>query len=161
MRSLTFLLAAAIATAALGTPMSAQPATEAERPGRYTMQPTEGGFLRLDTTTGDVTLCQRSAATFECRPVKDDRDLQPEIARLASENKALKAEVKRLEDLLAVDRQRPEAPKFEMPSEQDVDKALNYVERMLKKFRDKLKDLESPSPAPGGDGVPGRKGTPL
>ena len=43
-------------------------------------------------------------------------------------------------------------PKLELPSEEDVDKALSYMERMFKKFRDKLKELDK-----DGSG----KGTPL
>ena len=34
------------------------------------------------------------------------------------------------------------SPKFELPTEEDLDKALSYAERMLKKFREKWKDIE-------------------
>ena len=131
----------------------------AERPGRYSMQTIEGGFLRLDTETGALSLCTGAVANFNCAPVKDEAvknesSPQREVERLAAENRELKAEVRRLEDLLAqsggerpVSRHR----KLELPSEKDVDEAIGYMERMIRKFRDKLKDL---------DGGPGR-GTPL
>jgi hypothetical protein len=129
------------------------PTAPDERPGRFTMQPADGGLLRLDTATGDVSLCARAGASFECKPVKDDRDMQREIAKLADENKELKAEIKRLEEMLGLDggAEKPK-PKLELPSEEDVDKALSYLERMFKKFRDKLRELDS-----GSNG----KGTPL
>ncbi len=146
-------LGAALALGIVSASVAAPPPAEIERPGRYSMQPTDGGFLRLDTATGDVSLCTRSAQTFECRPVKDDRDLQTEMARLTAENKDLKAEIKRLEDMLGVDGGVGKGRgKFELPSEEDVDKALGYVERMLKKFRDKMKEF---------DGDRSGKGTPL
>jgi hypothetical protein len=159
MRLPTSLLAVTVLAGGVVIPW--QPA-RAEQPGRYAMQPTDGGFLRLDTATGEMSLCQRTAGSFECRPVKDDRDLQGEVARLAKENAELRAEIKRLEELPG-----HEPRKLELPSEQDVDKALSYVERMYKKFRDKIRDLERterdgvpvPPPAPGKEPQPPAKGT--
>ena len=153
----SIFLTAALAAALAGSALAAPPGTE-ERTGRFTMQPVDGGYLRLDTATGDVSLCTRSADSFECRPAKDDRDLQSEIARLSTENKELKAEIKRLEDMLSSDTNAPRpAPKLELPKEEDVDKALDYLERMFKKFRDRMKELDKPlDPDPKGG-----KGTPL
>jgi len=156
MRVLIFL-AAAFAAILAGSALSAPPGAE-ERPGRFTMQPVDGGYLRLDTATGDVSICTRSAENFECRPAKDDRGLRSEITRLSAENKELKAEIKRLEDMLSSDANAPRpAPKLELPKEEDVDKALDYLERMFKKFRDRVKELDKPlEPDPKGG-----KGTPL
>lgn len=149
------LVALSIAAGA-GLAIAAQPPAS-EQAGRFTMQPTDGGFLRLDSVTGDLSLCVRSDATFECKPVKDDRDLQVEIARLVKENKELQAEVKRLDDLLGLNGGGGKAPqKFELPTEKDVDQALSYLERMFKKFRDKMKEFDGP----GREGGAG-KGTPL
>ncbi|MGD9802075.1 MAG: hypothetical protein AB7E81_11960 [Hyphomicrobiaceae bacterium] len=147
------LMAGALGIALAGAAMAAAPGGE-EKTGRFTMQPVDGGYLRLDTATGDMALCARSGETFECKPVKDDRDLQSEIARLSEENKELKADVKRLEDLLKLDGGPGPAPKFELPKEEDVDKALTYLERMFKKFRDKLKELDKPLDQQGDKGTP-------
>jgi len=148
------ILAAVAGLALTATSLAAPPAATPEPPGRFTMQPTDGGFLRLDTVTGDVALCARAGGSFECKPVKDDRDMQREIARLADENKELKTEIKRLEEMLGLGdgTARKPTPKLELPSEEDVDKALGYLERMFKKFRDKMKEF---------DGSGGGKGTPL
>lgn len=138
------ILVAAVVSA-LATPAAAQP-TPTERPGRYALQAIDGGILRLDTETGTMALCTRQGSQLACEAVAV-AEPDKEVERLGRENRDLRAEVKRLEDLLANPPQAPgsqarRGPKFELPTEEDVDKALNYVERMFKKFRDRLKDLE-------------------
>ena len=99
-----------------------------EKPGRYVMSPAEGGgFMRMDTETGAMSLCQRRAEQWVCAPVNDagqaERD---EAARLRGENAELRATKKHLEEMLGVagDRaqaQRPaEKPTFRVPSEKDT-----------------------------------------
>ncbi len=171
-----------LAVSALGPAcpqVQAAPPTEPDRQGRYIMQPVDGGVLRMDSESGAMSLCVKRGSALTCEPVQDDRTGQKEAERLALENRELKADIKRLEEQLGLgdkpharapvdgaptDGGRPDAGrpdegrsvnrgnKFELPSEEDVDKALTYVERMLKKFRDKWKDIEGHS---------GSKGTPL
>jgi hypothetical protein len=122
--------------------------------GRYTMTPAEGGaFLRLDTQTGAMSVCQRKDGKWACEAVPDERRvLETEIERLASKNKELQGEVKRLEELLALpDPGTPEGrdkraqrsgPKFSLPSEEDVDRAMDYIQRMMRKFKDRMRDFK-------------------
>ncbi len=127
----------------------AQPAP-GERPGRYSMHPGDGGgVVRMDNETGALTHCVKRDGTLTCDPVKVEEGSK-ELERILKENRDLKADIKRLEDLLANsgppspsdDRQARRSPKFELPTEEDVDKALSYMDRMLKKFRDKMTDFE-------------------
>ena len=119
--------------------------------GRYKLTPVEGGaFLRLDTQTGTVSVCQRKDANWACAAVPDDRRaLESEIGRLATENKELQGAVKRLEELLALPdpegtdkRAHRSGPKIQLPSEADVDWAMDYVQRMMRKFKDKLREFK-------------------
>jgi hypothetical protein len=119
--------------------------------GRFIMQPVEGGLMRLDTHSGEVSLCTRKPAGFACEAVPDARGSESEISRLATENRELREKITRLEDQLAAAPSGKRQPKLELPSEADVDKALDYFERMVKKFRDRMKSIE------GDTG----KGTPL
>jgi hypothetical protein len=130
-----------------------------ETPGRYTMQPVDGGFLRLDTQTGAVSMCRpNSGGAVACLPApSEESGLLGELARLRAENLELKAEVKRLQETAGLGN-RPHSQldsqpneKLQLPTEQDVDQALDYVERMYKKFRDRLRNLDGP----------GKPGTPL
>lgn len=124
-----------------------------DKPGRYTMTPSGDGMVRLDTDTGEVSLCARKDGDWACQPMAENgKALRSENDRLMAENKGLKDEIKRLEETLGIDAPKlgDEGPslapkgKIELPSEEDMDKAFDYFEGMIKKFRDRLKKLEPP-----------------
>ena len=142
----------ALILAALGAGVTAplaQSPLPAGTPGRFTMHPADGGVLRMDTETGALSMCKSVSGSWSCTLLPDDRTaLAEEVARLKSENDELKSSVKRLEEMAGL----PPAPsdgtqkprgQLQLPSEEDVDKAMTYVERMLKKFKEKLKELQA------------------
>ncbi len=145
MTTRTRLIASALLVGLATIPAAAQ-MRDAPRdtPGRFTMQPVDGGFLRLDTQTGAVAMCRPGAGgAVTCQTAEGEQTLAAEVARLRAENVALRAEVKRLQEIAGVTPPPgPPAEKFQLPSEQDVDQALDYVERMYKKFRDRLQNLD-------------------
>ena len=112
--------------------------------GRYRMTPAEGGaFLRLDTQTGAMSVCQRKDGRWACEAVPDERRaLETEIDRL-------KSEVKRLEELLALPdpgtpdgkRAQRSGPKLSLPSEEDLDRAMDYAQRMMRKFKERMREF--------------------
>ena len=123
-----------------------------ERGGRFVMTPVEGGFLRMDTLTGAVSLCQRAGGKWACEAVADDRrTLETEMERLGAENRQLNSTVKRLEEMLALpegeggDRRADKGSKFQLPSEEDVDRALGYMQRLMRKFKEKMRELDKDS----------------
>ena len=148
-RAATVVVLGCLVAAVSGMTIShAQSNLPAGSPGRFTMHPADGGILRMDTQTGMLSMCKQSSSGWACTLATDDRiALTDEITRLKSENSDLKASVKRLEELAGVPGAQGDAGKqhsgIQLPTEEDVDKAMSYVERMLKKFKDKLKELES------------------
>lgn len=89
LRSILVVAAILAATPAIGAPPAAE---------RYTLQQVDGGFVRLDRTTGAMSLCRvESAAGLVCRLATDDRvayeaqlsALQSELARLKEQAKTL------------------------------------------------------------------------
>lgn len=158
MRTLPILILA-LTTACAAAPRAAG----ADQPGRYAMSPAEGGgFVRLDTQTGAMTLCRPERSELTCKPVSgDDTAQRQELDRLRSENKALTAEIRRLEELLLPPERgggsgnsnrgsesRPPAsegtkpPGFPIPTEQDIDRAMDVLSRMWKRFQERMKEFE-------------------
>ena len=138
-----------ISVVALAVLVGAAPEAE-ERGGRFVMTPVEGGFLRMDTHTGAVSMCQRTSGKWACEAVADDRrTLETEMERLGAENRQLNSTVKRLEEMLALpetdDRRADKGSKFQLPSEEDVDRALGYMQRLMRKFKEKMRELDKDS----------------
>ena len=102
-----------------------------EKQGRYSMSPTEGGFVRLDTLTGEMSLCKRGGnGEWACEPMRDHQQaFKPNESPGAPP------------DDLAPPGDGPSA-KIPIPTEQDVDKLFDYVEGMVKKLKERLKRLE-------------------
>ena len=118
--------------------------------GRYTMTPmtpTDNGVVRLDTQTGVMALCTGSDGHWSCQDMNDSqRTLTSEIDKLRAENKSLKEQVEQMEQTLGLAEGGPDAPKppgkFTLPTEEDVDTAFDYLERMLKKLQGRMEKLK-------------------
>ena len=69
--------------------------------------------------------------------------MQREYDKLKAENEELREDNKRLEDLAFKGKDAPGGGLgvFKLPTEEELDSALNHVEKLFKKFRDKLRDL--------------------
>lgn len=150
------LLIATSAIAALG--LGAASVASQEQQGRFVMSPAENGFVRLDTETGAMSLCSRRNGKWVCELMEDEaKALRDEVERL-------RAEVKRLEQQLALAGREPgEAPserpgtRLELPTEEEVDKALDYFENIIRKFRDRIQKFDEENRT----GKEERKGTQL
>lgn len=112
---------------------------------RYTMAPTDDGFVRLDTVTGAMSLCSKDDAGWSCKPMANgEKNSQSEIDKLKSENAGLRAELQRLEDEFIDGKQGLNGapkPEFKLPSEEEVDQAVDYLEGMIKKFRERFENF--------------------
>lgn len=136
----------AVATALAIAAVSGTAVAQADKGGRFAMSPVEGGVMRLDTESGAMSLCRRTGDQWACEAVPDNARAQAhDLDKARRELADARAAIKHLEEmLLGKDGETKPAdkPGFKLPSEQDVDQAMDYVERMLKKFRDRLKQLE-------------------
>lgn len=135
------VLAIAIAALCLNAPAIADDATPDTGGGRYTLNKVADGFLRLDTKTGDVTLCSQRAVGWACQAAPEDRAaFESEIERLRGENAMLK------QAMLAHGLPLPPgmAPEpqgghgnditIRLPDNADIDRAVAYVGRIWQRF---------------------------
>jgi len=99
-------------------------------------------YLRLDTQTGEVSLCSQRAVGFACVASPEDRTvLENEIARLRAENGALKKEIlSRGLPLPPGAVAEPQTPQngvtLQLPSDADIDRAVAYAGQLWHRFVD-------------------------
>ena len=142
------MIAGALSVAVIGSPaLAAEPRKDgADMPagsGRFTMTPIDGGFLRMDTENGVVSHCAKKSAGWSCETVADD------YRALQQENEALKREMTQMRrDGTGGGTDAKAERKLELPSEEDIDKAIGKFDRYLKKFRGLIEKYQNPD-APG------------
>ena len=112
-------IAGAIAAIALASATYA--AAQDSAAGRYTMHKTDDGFVRLDTQTGAVSLCRKDGDSWSCRDISEATApaakenggaTSNDVTQLREENRALREELTRLEELLGLrDAPNGQAPK--------------------------------------------------
>jgi hypothetical protein len=133
-------LAATAAWAQSGTPESEN--------GRFSFTAVAEGLLRLDTRTGHVSLCSKREVGWACQAVPDERAvLETEIARLQSENGALKREMIArgvpLPGAVKADppRVRPEV-ELRLPSDAELDRVVTFMEKAWRRLLDMVDEMQ-------------------
>ena len=151
-----FHVAAAVLASGLAgsLPASAESMPDTEN-GRYTLQPSADGVIRLDTRTGVVSNCNNSAAGWACYALPDERKaMDEEVGRLQAENEKRKAQLasanagKTDEAMPKSDKQdapRQDNPKaaeggrrieIPLPSDADMDRVISFLERAWQRLVD-------------------------
>ena len=122
-------------------------AAHAEGEGRYRMEKTETGFVRLDTASGDVSLCREQDGQIVCRMAADER---------AAFEKELDLLAKRVEALEKGGVSRESAAKPALPTDEEIDRTMTIMEKMTQRFMGIVKNLEDgkEDAAPGKDTDP-------
>ena len=137
--------------------MSLLAGASAAEPDRYRLEKTPNGYVRMDTRTGEMSICQEKWGELVCRMAADERTaVQDEMERLQTELKALDdqlATVKALEDRVAK-LENSVTAKIEqsLPTEEDFNKTMSYMERFFRSFMGIVRDFEDENSKPA---VPG------
>ena len=120
---------------------------QAEGEGRYRMEKTETGFIRLDTASGDISLCREQEGQIVCRMAADER---------AAFEKELDLLTKRVEALEKGGVTGQTAAKPSLPTDEEIDRTMGIMEKMMQRFMGIVKNLEDgeEETAPGKDAIP-------
>lgn len=153
-RGLFVLLLAGLSLCA--GPARAQIAPADTELGRFSFHKVAEGFLRLDTRTGHVSLCNHKNLGWACETIPDERTaLENEIARLQTGNAILKKELL-ARGLPLPDQIKPEPLarnedkkgdktgelELKLPTQADVDRVMTFVERVWRRMIEAMGNLQ-------------------
>lgn len=107
-----------------------------EEVDRYRLEKTDTGYVRMDTTTGEMSICEERSSQLVCKVAVEERAaFQDEIDRLQANLDGLEERVVKLEA-------RPAIPEALLPSEQEFDKSMDFMEKFFRRFMGIAKDFE-------------------
>lgn len=102
---------------------------------RYQLQKTDTGYVRLNTETGEMSICVEQTGQLVCKAAAEERAaFQDEIDRLQARLDTVETRVAKLEE-----RAIPEAL---IPSDEEVDKSLDIMEKFFRRFMGIAKELD-------------------
>jgi hypothetical protein len=139
------------------------PAAPPGPPARFSFQPSQNGFVRLDRDTGQVAYCAGRTVGWACEAVPEERAaLEKEIARLQDEVAGLKREIAALREPPPPPRPpaelapRPPAAKdgakdgdksgdltIRLPTQEDIDRATTALQRAWDRVVDMIGNLRN------------------
>ncbi|BCH27246.1 hypothetical protein MesoLjLb_70310 [Mesorhizobium sp. L-8-3] len=115
----------------------AVPSVTAEEPGRYTLEKSATGYARMDTRTGEMSICEERAGQLVCKLAADERAaFQDEIDRMEEKLGALE------QRLAAVEQNPILSPQNLLPTDEQFEKSLGYMERFFRRFMDIVRDMD-------------------
>ncbi len=130
------------ATIGLALGATAAPAQE----GRFVMERTENGFVRLDTFTGELSACNTTEGQIVCRMAADER------LALEQEIDALEDRIATLEEALA---ETPQGHGGGLPSDEEIDRTFGMMEQMMRRFLGIIEEFDQDNePSPDADPSP-------
>ena len=122
-----------IAAAILATPALVQPAF-AQDVERYQLERTPHGYVRLDTVTGKMSICQEQRGQLMCKVAVEERQAYDrEVGSLEDRIVALEDRVAALEGGTSAER---------LPSDEEFEQTMGYMEKFFRRFMGIVKDLE-------------------
>ena len=105
--------------------------------GRFMMEKTDQGYIRMDTQTGAMSICEAQDGQIVCKMAADERA-------------AFNDDIQALEDRIAALEQRLDggARLFSnenngLPSDEEFERGLGYMEEFMRRFMGLAKELDN------------------
>ena len=117
----------------------------AEEADRYRLEKTDSGYVRMDTATGEMSICEERSGQLVCKLAADERAaFQRDIDRLQTKLDDVEGRVAKLEA-------RPSIPETLLPSDEQVDKGIDIMEKFFRSFMGIVKELDKDVAKPDAD----------
>lgn len=108
---------------------------------RFRLERTPDGYVRMDATTGAMSLCTERRGELTCRPAGERGDDAAD--RIA----ALEDRIRALEERLAA--QQPAVPPAaNLPSDEEFERTLSFMERFFRRFMGLAREFENEDRTP-------------
>lgn len=131
-----------LAFALCAVPAAAQDVTVVQDGARYAMRATPEGTLRLDTNTGETTLCTTAGGRLRCAVSAEERlAYEKEIDALGSRVEALERRLVALETARSAAESTDGGDALSGEERRSVDKAVSMADRALRGFAGVVKQL--------------------
>ena len=109
----------------------------AEDEGRFRLEKTPDGYVRMDTQTGEMSLCEMRSGQLVCKLAADERSaLQDELDRLSTRLAAIEERLAKIEANPIV------KPENLLPSDEEFQRSLGLMEQFFRKFMGIVKDMD-------------------
>lgn len=106
----------------------------ADDAGRYRLERTDDGFVRMDTQTGRMSLCTQQAGGLDCKPATDAQPATAaEIERLERRVEALERQLSQLE---------AGTGREALPTEEEFERTMGFMERFFRRFMGIVQDFQ-------------------
>ena len=116
----------------------AMPALAIAEDSRYQLEKIDGAIVRLDRQTGMIATCAMESGQMVCRSAPD------EIAAYESAMTGLEERIAKLEqDLAKLKSVPPQTPSAELPTDEEFERTLGFMEKFFRRFKDIIRDLDS------------------
>ncbi|HMF67871.1 MAG TPA: hypothetical protein VK602_09715 [Phyllobacterium sp.] len=111
-------------------------AAMAQETTTYTLERTDDGYVRMNNKTGEMSICQEKSGQLICKLAAEER------AAYEDDIADLKTRVAKLEDTVAGMGKLPPVVRDALPSDEDFEKGLSYMERFMRRFMGIAKEFE-------------------
>jgi len=100
---------------------------------RFSLENFADGYVRMDRQTGEMSICKEQSGQLVCKLAADERSaFEGEVDRLQGAVDALERRVTALES----------ERKTYLPSDAEVDKSIDTMQRFLRGFMDVVKEFD-------------------